>query len=613
MAVIQSPWNQYEIALLIDTYLRIKDGKISHKDGIAQLSKRLRARVISQGGVISEQYRNENGMHLQMAAIAYLLSDGQEGKSGASKAFNQAVIEYHLDPSKHLHTLFLAERLYPVPVVPSSNRPTLEPKNPTIVAEQPITYRTVGTKEIRKILEEKFTKSFRLNSSIEIRRFRKFYEEIFGKPLNADDDELIETIKDCGIVNDDKVYLPENVLSVENKKKLYEYIGQIFSNGGTFIYYTALLEQLHDMFLDSLITDRQSLRTYMQYFDDNGWFYSTFYVATSPDIEPNLDKYVFDFLKYEGDAVEDDRVCQAIPYNTTDQVRRVLNYNPNTIITTGREGKHFHIDNFAITLQEKQGVSEIIDKLLKTSAYTTYDELSEHIRLNYPNVIYDNEHFSEIGIRNALKAMFSHRYQFENNIISKKGDSFAANDIFSNYCKSHPQFTINEMENLASEFKTYIPFEVLLEHSIRINHDVFISKSSVNFDVLATDNAINELVKGDYQCIVSFDNFTIFPDCGFPWNEYLLESYVMTRSIKFQLWHNRFLKDIVTGAIVRKNTKLAGFEELMIDAVAKSRISLNESDILNFLQENRLIARRRKGIITDLSIIEKATKIRNIN
>lgn len=614
MAVIQTPWNKYEIALLIDTYVSISEGKISRKEGIALLSKRLRAKVISQGGSINEQYRNENGIQLQMAAMAYVLTDGEEGKTGASNSFVQSAQEYLTDRDSFSHTLFLAEQLYPIPATPKPYViPDESEEKSNILSDSSIAYKSADIKNIRRVLEEKFKKSFRLNSSIEIRRFRKFYEDLFEASLSISDEELIDTIKECGIVNEDKVFLPENVLSLEDKQKVFSYIENLFSSGGTFVYYNALLERFKDMFLDSLITDRQSLRSYLQYFDEQGWSFNTFYVSDKPGVEPNLEQYVFNFLSIEGDAVEDERVYEAVPYNTIDQVRRVLNNNPEVVISTGREGKHFHISSFNITDQERQGIDKLIGKLLNASSYTTFDELSEHISLNYPNVLKDNEHFSDIGIRNALRAIFSGRYQFVNNIISKKGDALDSGDIFRRYSISHSRYSIDEMENLACEFKTLIPFDILLENSIRINHDEFVSKSIVSFDIIGIDKALNEFIEGPYRNISSFDNFTIFPECGFSWNQYLLESYVMTKSKQFQLWHNRLLKDNVTGAIVRRDTVLNGYDELLIDAVARSRVNLNENEVLDFLLENQYIAKRRKSILKELSIIEKASKIRNNN
>lgn len=629
MAVIRTPWNQYEIALLIDTYFQIKEGKLSRKDAVARLSKRLRAKAIAEGGVIAEQYRNENGMEMQLAAMAYALTDGAEGKEGASVAFRKAAVEYHVNNQQYLHTLMLAERLYPVARYDLSSQIKSDERKSEIPLKQQketqadniipkvvecIRFNHISTKTVRKVLEEKFSKPFRLDSAIELKRYKRFHEEMYGKPANVDDEELLEIIQECGIVNDNKVYLPENILSAVNREKIIGYIEELFKDGGTFIYYNALLEHFEDMFLDSMITDRQGLKNYLEHFDKHRWFYNTFYVAKNSRIEPNLDELVITYLKMEGDAVEDETVYEAIPYNTKDQVRRVLNYNPDVIISTGREGKHFHIDSFHISDKAKSGIRDIICKLLTDSSFTTYDELSKHIKINYPEVMKDNAHLSDLGIRHALKAIYAKRYTFNNNIISKKGQSLDSYDIFRNFCKTNERFTIDEIENLAAEFNTLLPFEILLEKSIRINHDEYVSQKAISFDFIAIDNALDGML-GDKEFvgIGTISNFTSFPHCIVPWTEYLLESYLELKSDKFKLLHNRFLKDSVTGAVVRKSSSIESYDEIMIEAVAKSRTPLNEKDILDFLQSEKYIARRNKKILKELNIVERATKLRNRN
>ena len=39
-------WNKYETAILIDAYIQVKDGKLLRKDAVAQVSKRLRERML---------------------------------------------------------------------------------------------------------------------------------------------------------------------------------------------------------------------------------------------------------------------------------------------------------------------------------------------------------------------------------------------------------------------------------------------------------------------------------------------------------------------------------------------------------------------------------------
>ena len=46
-------WNKYETAILIDAYVQVKEGKLLRKDAVAQVSKRLRERMLKIGTTIS--------------------------------------------------------------------------------------------------------------------------------------------------------------------------------------------------------------------------------------------------------------------------------------------------------------------------------------------------------------------------------------------------------------------------------------------------------------------------------------------------------------------------------------------------------------------------------
>lgn len=77
------PWSQHEVALLIDTFLRVEEGA-DLGQAAERLSLTLRKLAIQAGQTIDDAYRNVNGMKMQLANVQYLFTDGQKGLSGAS-------------------------------------------------------------------------------------------------------------------------------------------------------------------------------------------------------------------------------------------------------------------------------------------------------------------------------------------------------------------------------------------------------------------------------------------------------------------------------------------------------------------------------------------------
>lgn len=72
---INKSWNKYETALLIDTYEKVSKGVVGRTDAVSQLSKRLRDGMTAMGVSISDTFRNENGISMQMSTIKNLLTD----------------------------------------------------------------------------------------------------------------------------------------------------------------------------------------------------------------------------------------------------------------------------------------------------------------------------------------------------------------------------------------------------------------------------------------------------------------------------------------------------------------------------------------------------------
>lgn len=94
----QIPWDRYEVALLLDAYLRIQEEPQKEKDILADLSKNLRKRAIHLGYTIDAVFRNENGMSLQYQRMKFLMTNSAHGFDGPiSRCFHEVVDIYKKD------------------------------------------------------------------------------------------------------------------------------------------------------------------------------------------------------------------------------------------------------------------------------------------------------------------------------------------------------------------------------------------------------------------------------------------------------------------------------------------------------------------------------------
>ena len=68
---IRIKWDQYEAALLIDTFWKIENNPQEKKQYFKQLSEQLRTKAINEGIEIDDVFRNENGIAMQLSPIAH--------------------------------------------------------------------------------------------------------------------------------------------------------------------------------------------------------------------------------------------------------------------------------------------------------------------------------------------------------------------------------------------------------------------------------------------------------------------------------------------------------------------------------------------------------------
>ena len=226
-----------------------------------------------------------------------------------------------------------------------------------------------------------------------------------------------------------------------------------------------------------------------------------------------------------------------------------------------------------------------------------------------PIFLENNAYLSSLGIRNAVSRKLSHAFSFKSAIISTKASPLDTTGAFRMYAKHHRTFTIEEINQFAKEFESVIYYEALAEESIRVNRDLFVAKDMVFFDVDAIDYAISTFFSGEYILMKDMDSFLVFPVIGYPWNQFLLESFIHGYSRNYKLINNGYSRNIVPGAIVKMDSHLNEFVDVVAAVLADSNIELKETAAISYLVENNLIVNKRYGDIR--LALDKARRIRN--
>lgn len=467
------------------------------------------------------------------------------------------------------------------------------------------TYRNEGYQEV---LRQYFKKGFRMESPLEIRKFKRYYTATHDRELTDPDDDISKKIKRLCIIYEGKAFLPDVMLSEELKDELLNYIESAFADGKSAIYYQAIFAKFSDAFLDYHIHDADMLKSYLTFIGDGRFFINRSFISKTPDVSMDPLSEVRSCLQDYGRPATYDEIFAALPHLPQSKIKFILASNVE-FVNNGRS-EYFHESIVHLSDEELDGISEIIQRTIDEKDFIGGNELHDAIRAKYPYIIDENHILSMYGFRDALKAKLGDKFSFKGNIISHSGQELSMADVFAKYARSHDTFTLSELQSLANNLATPIYFEAIYENSLRISRDQFVAKTAAHFPVEAMDEALDRICMGKYIPLLEATNFGAFPYVGFPWNIFLLEHYVASYSQKYMLLHSSFNGTECAGAIVKRSAGIDSFDDLIVDLLANNQIEMKKAPVLQFLSDKGYLARRRYSEIESLIIKANAQRQR---
>lgn len=459
-----------------------------------------------------------------------------------------------------------------------------------------------------EVLKQCFRKGFRMDSPLEIRKFKKYYTATNDMELTDSDDEINQKIKRLCIIYEGKAFLPDVMLSEGLKAELLNYIENAFENGKTAIYYQAIFAEFSDAFLDYHIHDADMLKSYLTFVGNGRFFINRSFISKTPNVRMDPLSEVRSCLQNYGRPVTYDELFTALPHLPQSKIKTILSNN-GEFVNNGRS-EYFHESIVHLSDEELDGIVEIIQRTIDENDFIGGNELYDAIRIKYPYIIEENQNISIYGFRDALKVKLGNKFSFKVNIISRSGQELSMADVFAKYAITHDTFTLSELQNLANHLATPIYFGAIYENSLRISRDQFVAKSAAQFPVEEMDEALDRICKEKYIPLQEATNFGTFPYVGFPWNIFLLEHYVESYSRKYMLLHSSFNGTECTGAIVKRSAGINSFDALIVDLLANNKIELKKASVLQFLSDKGYLARRRYSEIESLIIKANAQRLR---
>ncbi len=242
-------------------------------------------------------------------------------------------------------------------------------------------------------------------------------------------------------------------------------------------------------------------------------------------------------------------------------------------------GKYFSVSKI------KFDTTEIFEAEKKILASGEYD-FSSNFALN-PEISEKNM----IGL--IFRKFFAGRFLLRGKKFYKRNIS-SANFIktaLENFLENKEKIAFTELlnfskkicDNSSNSFFTALNYG--FKFMVRVDENLFVKDSLVNFDVAGIDEALTPFVQNKIVSLRSVKSFTDFPPVeNFSWNLFLLESFLRKYSKKFS-YNAPNINNVHVGAIYPKSRRFSDYLGLQAEVIIQENIVLEKSAIENFLVE----------------------------
>ena len=459
--------------------------------------------------------------------------------------------------------------------------------------------------QVVAVLREHYPYGFRLESIIDLKRFRRYAEEQNAALPESDDDLRVE-IRKAGVKIDDKVYLIEQDTFAFIRKT----IEALAHDGSKILFYDCIYDSDASGMEDHYITSADQLKAIMKQCRQNIFedlakiFFAKNFVSLLGE-QMERDAVTIEMQRVWGDSQTSrvDELADKLPAIPEEYIKRYLSGSVSFVWIS--EGVYFNMQRFVITEDERVSILSFVSEECDNKGYASISDVP------FGNTEEENYELTTVGLQEAVyNAVLLDQYHLNGKILTRDNKSLDVVALAKQYLVGKNECTFDEMdkkvEEIAGTRYRYMAYDALYSTMVRVDKNRYVAHQYVKFDVEAIDEILSEMIKNKFLAIKEITSFALFPICGFPWNHYLLESYCYSYSKRFCLKVVGF-NDKNAGIIAESNVT-DGYNELLAQAAARAKIELDTEIVGQYYFETGYMGKRR---FADLeSIVERAKAIR---
>ena len=488
----------------------------------------------------------------------------------------------------------------------------LEEKLPELKAAEPVIKPQGLPEETRirytEILSEHFGEDgYQTGRPIFRGRFKRFYAEKYGCPPAETDNRIDEIMSMVGTKRDDRVFPKQDDIQNDLVMEIVSDVLSAFDSGATAVYIEAVYDKYQQPLADNLHIYNQDALESLLLAHANGKYIQRYSFLTNNWSGANAQEDLLRIMKTFHQPQNYAAIHEKAWFLPYERMKNIL-VTTASIVNVAAE-TYFYAPNLPVSAVELAYLSSLMNEELSYHSYITDVRLMQLIAEKCPSIAINTDGYTTYGLRNCLGYILRDQFAFDGPIITLKGKELSMADVFTEFAKDHEVLSVDELSALSNEMNIVIYWDSVLGEMIRVSATELVRKDQIKFDVEAIDEILDGICPGDYIPLPEVNLFLYFPNIGYPWNSYLLESYLFSCSKKFRLLHSSFIKTGVYGAMVRKDADVPDYRYLLVDVLSKSNALDSTKEALQYIVDKGYQQRRRyegiEAVIQEAKLIKE--------
>lgn len=415
---------------------------------------------------------------------------------------------------------------------------------------------------------------------------------------------IVEIIRANGIEDGGRFYF----ISDENAESIRHFLDEILS-ANSIAYYTKIHEKHSDFFAATHVFSPDVLKKILQTAVGGHFYFSEFCSAKRA---ARLDYLIAQIFTAAKTSLSIDDLQEKLPYVPSEKILEVLSDAKKYLPTSA--GKFIPFSKIQFDTDEIDAAKKQISLYIDKVGYAIPEDysLSSNFALNpevaekdMRNIIYE-KFFSEDFTKRGKRL-------FRKNKVDKRSISTGAVNQLREFIAEQKKLPVEKLFAFAetlglTQKETAILLSAAHEKMIRVDKNLFVEDSLINFDVAEVDKALRPFVKGKIIPLRGVTSFTGFPPVeGYSWNLFLLESFLRKYSKKY-VYDAPAANSVNAGAIYPKSMEFTNYLDVQAAVILQEKLPLeNFVAIEYFLLGQGFRAKRSSDTTT--RIIARARKL----